>query len=115
MTDDHITRVEQVTGPVHTGSGDIRIKEHHAAPQREPPPSYTPPPCPAPDVLPDPGPLPPGSRIPFHRNALFTGRDEPLKILARALLHDEAPSTLITQAVQGMGGVGKTQPGNYPY
>jgi len=30
-------------------------------------------------VLPDPGPLPPGFRIPFQRNALFTGRVEALK------------------------------------
>jgi len=62
-----------------------------------------------PDELPEPGPLPPGSHLPFHRNALFTGRTEPLKRLARALLHDGATSTLVTQAVQGMGGVGKTQ------
>jgi tetratricopeptide (TPR) repeat protein len=61
------------------------------------------------DTLPDPGPLPLGSRVPFTRNALFTGREEALKALARALLYDEASSTLITQAVQGIGGIGKTQ------
>jgi RHS repeat-associated protein len=72
-------------------------------------PVYVPPTPPDPDTLPDPGPLPPGSRTSFHRNDLFTGRDGPLKALARALLHDEAPSTLVTQAVRGMGGVGKTQ------
>jgi tetratricopeptide (TPR) repeat protein len=71
--------------------------------------SYTPPSPPASDILPKPGPLPPGSRLPFHRNALFTGRVEPLKSLARALLHDGAGSTLVTQAVHGMGGIGKTQ------
>jgi hypothetical protein len=75
----------------------------------EPLPPYTPPPPPDPDTLPSPGPLPSGSRIPFTRNALFTGREEPLGDLARALLHGEKPSTLVTQAVQGMGGVGKTQ------
>jgi len=32
-----------------------------------------------------------------------------LKSLARALLHDGAGSTLVTQAVHGLGGVGKTQ------
>jgi len=68
---------------------------------------YTPPSLPDPDTLPDVG--PPGWRMPFHRNALFTGRTEPLKRLARALLHDGATSTLVTQAVAGMGGVGKTQ------
>jgi len=71
--------------------------------------SYTPPSAPAPDILPDPGPLPPGFRIPFQRNALFTGRVEPLKTLARALLEEDGRSALVTQAVAGMGGVGKTQ------
>ena len=71
--------------------------------------SYTPLPPPAPDILPDPGPLPPGFRIPFQRNALFTGRVEPLQALARALLEGDGRSALVTQAVAGMGGVGKTQ------
>jgi len=70
---------------------------------------YTPLPLPDPDMLPDPGPLPPGFRIPFQRNALFTGRAEPLKALARALLEGDGHSALVTQAVAGMGGVGKTQ------
>ena len=70
---------------------------------------YSPFPLSDPDVLPEPGALPPGSRLPFHRNALFTGRAEPLKVLAHTLLHDGAGSTLVTQAVQGMGGIGKTQ------
>ena len=81
--------------------------------------AYRPPPPPDPDTLPDPGPKQPGWHLPFVRNALFTGREDPLKALAQALLHgeegrggegrgDRAP-TLITQAVQGMGGVGKTQ------
>jgi len=73
------------------------------------PPTLTPPPPPDPDILPEPGDLPPGSRLPFHRNELFTGRTQPLKTLAQALLHDGADSTLVTQAVQGMGGIGKTQ------
>ena len=71
--------------------------------------SYTPPSPPAPDILPDPGALPPGFRIPFQRNALFTGRVEPLQALARALLEGDGRSALVTQAVAGMGGVGKTQ------
>jgi len=70
---------------------------------------YTPPSAPAPDVLPDPGPLPPGFRISFQRNALFTGRVGPLQALARALLGGDGRSALVTQALAGMGGVGKTQ------
>jgi len=71
--------------------------------------AYTPLPLPDPEVLPDPGPLPPGFRIPFQRNALFTGRVGPLQALARALLEGDGRSALVTQAVAGMGGVGKTQ------
>jgi tetratricopeptide (TPR) repeat protein len=71
--------------------------------------SQTPDPIPDPDTLPPPGRLPSGSRLPFTRNALFTGREVALKALARALFHDDASSTLITQAVQGIGGIGKTQ------
>ena len=70
---------------------------------------YSPPPPPAPDTIPEPGMLPPGSRIPFAWNALFTGREEPLQELARALLEEDGRSALVTQAVAGMGGVGKTQ------
>jgi tetratricopeptide (TPR) repeat protein len=65
---------------------------------------HQPPPLPPPDQLPEPGPLPPGSRLPFDRNALFTGRRDTLLALARALLHAAA-----LVLVQGMAGVGKTQ------
>jgi len=67
------------------------------------------PPDPDRDPIPDAGPLPPGFRIPFQRNALFTGRVGPLQALARALLEEDGRSALVTQAVAGMGGVGKTQ------
>ncbi|HSR34523.1 MAG TPA: NB-ARC domain-containing protein, partial [Anaerolineae bacterium] len=73
------------------------------------PSAYIPPPPPDPDQLPEAGPLLPGSRLPFERNHLFTGREAQLKALAKALLHDDAGSTLITQTIQGMGGIGKTQ------
>jgi len=79
-------------------------------------PSYTPPLPPDPDAdpIPDSGPLPPGSCVPFHRNALFTGRVEHLRTLARTFLpqftiRNPQSSFLITQGIQGMGGVGKTQ------
>jgi len=64
---------------------------------------------PAAGEIPRPGGLPPGSRLPFTRNELFTGREVPLKALALALLYDQHISALATQAVAGMGGVGKTQ------
>jgi hypothetical protein len=84
---------------------------------------YVPPDPPDPDgPIPDPGNLPPGSRMLFGTNENFTGRQEPLRTLARALLPQPTnlpisqptnlpayQSTLITQAIQGMGGVGKTQ------
>ncbi len=70
---------------------------------------YVPPRVPDPGQVPEPGRLPPGSRLPFDRNALFTGRSEPLLDLARGLLHGQVASALITQAIQGMGGIGKTQ------
>ena len=74
-------------------------------------PAYAPPPLPDPGVLAEPGELAPGSRLPFGRNALFTGREGPLLALARALLHDPAAGrgTLVTQTIEGMGGIGKTQ------
>jgi len=71
--------------------------------------AYSPPSLPEAGELVEPGRLPPGSRVVFGRNALFTGREAALKRLARALLHEDHPSALVTQAVAGMGGVGKTQ------
>ncbi len=67
--------------------------------------------------LPTPGGgLPPGSYLPFPRNTLFTGRKKELENLEKALcsplLVGEGPgvrSIVITQAVTGMGGIGKTQ------
>ncbi|MGC9398583.1 MAG: NB-ARC domain-containing protein, partial [Anaerolineae bacterium] len=100
--DVHSTHVERAFGPTHTGKGDIIIGQPR-------PPAYDPPDPPDPDgPVPAPGELPPGSRLLFPPNARFTGRQGPLKHLARALLHGDG-ATLITQAVQGMGGVGKTQ------
>ena len=77
--------------------------------------------------------LPPGSYIPFPRNALFTGRETDLETLAKALLTATplrnagqadaktakekekklsalrgSQSVVITQAITGMGGIGKT-------
>jgi DNA-binding SARP family transcriptional activator/tetratricopeptide (TPR) repeat protein len=88
----------------------VRTGEIGARPTAPSPmPVYAHPTPPAPTTLSDPGPLPPGSRLPFSRNVLFTGRHEPLLALASALLHAPSGPSLITQAVSGMGGIGKTQ------
>lgn len=74
--------------------------------------SYTPPSLPAPDELPEPGQLPPGSRMPYYRNAVFTGRETELLELAQSLVtHHASKATAITQTAvaTGMGGIGKTQ------
>jgi tetratricopeptide (TPR) repeat protein len=55
------------------------------------------------------GELPYGSYIPFVRNINFTGRKEKLEILAENLLTNNPTNTVISQAVTGMGGLGKTQ------
>ncbi len=45
--------------------------------------------------------------IPYPRNDYFTGRKDQLEQLAKTLKHDI--SAIITQAISGFGGVGKTQ------
>jgi hypothetical protein len=75
---------------------------------------YAPPPRPAPDELPAPGQLLPGSRMLFGRNQEFTGRQAALTQLwqsftARPASGNASAAMLITQAIQGMGGVGKSQ------
>jgi tetratricopeptide (TPR) repeat protein len=56
-----------------------------------------------------PGILPAGSNIPFPRNALFTGREKDFETLTQSLLGKRPSATLISQAITGMGGIGKTQ------
>ena len=55
--------------------------------------------------------LPPGSRMPFARNAVFTGREKDLIELAKCLLYGGQRAVGITQAAAatGAGGIGKTQ------
>ena len=55
------------------------------------------------------GDLPLGSHLPFSPNPLFTGRVEDLRKLADALVNHASAGTVITQAITGMGGLGKTQ------
>jgi len=67
-----------------------------------------------PHTLPDPGALPPGSRVPFPRNAVFTGRTDDLKQIALAfapLLNAQLHSGEGTGArvINALGGMGKTQ------
>ncbi len=54
-----------------------------------------------------PGALPPIWKVPYHRNPNFTGREELLQNLRMALASKQ-PAAL-TQAIHGLGGVGKTQ------
>jgi len=54
-----------------------------------------------------PGTLPPVCNIPHERNRNFTGRDELLEQLRRALISGK-PAALV-QALHGLGGIGKTQ------
>lgn len=56
-----------------------------------------------------PGDLPHGSYLPFPRNRFFTGRVDDLRKLVETLLCDHLPGAVINQALNGMGGVGKTQ------
>ncbi|TFH48643.1 MAG: toll/interleukin-1 receptor domain-containing protein, partial [Methanothrix sp.] len=65
-----------------------------------------------PGELPELGDLPQGSRLPFPRNAVFTGRKEDLLELSRILLHSSANGVGVTQEAAitaGFGGIGKTQ------
>ena len=71
--------------------------------------TYALPTPPEPEVLPEPGALPPGSWMVFGRNHYFTGRKDALVRLGKLLLHEEAPSTPVTQAVAGIGSVEKRQ------
>ncbi len=54
-----------------------------------------------------PGALPPIWNVPHHRNPNFTGREELLQNLRAALASEQ--SATLTQAIHGLGGVGKTQ------
>jgi hypothetical protein len=64
-----------------------------------------------PDEIPAPADLPRGSWIPFYNNR-FTGREEYLKTLAKALTPSPSPKGRGGQqwiTITGMGGLGKTQ------
>jgi len=56
-----------------------------------------------------PGALPPIWNVPHPRNRNFTGREELLASLHKALTAGEAAALTQTQAISGLGGVGKTQ------
>jgi tetratricopeptide (TPR) repeat protein len=54
-----------------------------------------------------PGTLPPIWRVPYNRNPNFTGREAELTFLREQLI--SGSPTALTQAISGLGGVGKTQ------
>lgn len=70
---------------------------------------HEPPTLPDPGVIPPPETPPPGSRVPYTRNELFTGRADLLRSLARDFLYTDQPPTSPTRVIHGIGGVGKTQ------
>src|SRR5712692_10919868 len=53
-------------------------------------------------------PLPPW-HVPYHRNLLFTGREEILQELHRGLVPGTAAAVTQSRAISGLGGIGKTQ------
>lgn len=61
------------------------------------------------DEPPEPGPLPPGSRVPYPRNACFTGRRRELARVARALLIEARPALLVIAAGEENDSPGKTE------
>ena len=83
MSEQHTTHFGDVTGPVHTGSGDI-INIYPASPQEARPPFTLPP-----DLL------------------TFTGRDDLLDVLD-GLLHPGGETTVSIVGLKGMAGVGKS-------
>lgn len=66
---------------------------------------------PPPGEVVEPGALPPHSYLPYHRNAIFTGRLAELQQLAEVLLPTETTRGRLTKGVviTGMGGLGKSQ------
>src|SRR3569833_620772 len=47
--------------------------------------------------------------IPHERNRFFTGRDDILQSLHQSLAHGSAAAITQPQAINGLGGIGKTQ------
>lgn len=94
-----------IHGDVYTGGKH----EYYISPKNQP--EWFPEPLPPADKLPDAGKLPPGSRIPHPRNAVFTGRERELFILAKELIYNLRGTASNTQTVitTGPGGIGKTQ------
>jgi hypothetical protein len=107
--DNTVNVVKQQAGDYAIQIGQVNITLPMEELRRLLRPVYTPPPLPDSETLPEPSQLPSGSRISFHRNALFTGREAQLKALAQVLFYAKTPAALVTQSIQGMGGVGKTQ------
>ena len=58
---------------------------------------------------PDSIPPPPTWNVPYRRNPFFTGREEILAHLYAALRSSKAAALTQTQAISGLGGIGKTQ------
>ena len=62
------------------------------------------------EILPEPGMVRPGWRMPNYRNAIFTGREDELKALAKALLYEpQKTGSAVPQVITCTIGIGKTQ------
>ena len=53
--------------------------------------------------------LPPIWNIPYQRNPFFTGHDDTLRSLRRAIQTETAAALTQPQGISGLGGIGKTQ------
>src|SRR5437867_3924161 len=54
-------------------------------------------------------PLPPVWMVPYQRNPVFTGREEVLARLTQQLQAGQTTALSQSQAISGLGGIGKTQ------
>jgi len=99
-----------VSGGIVAGSLNLVLPPEILKLLQLPQPVYQPPAFPSPEVLAERGALPPGSRLSFSPNKVFTGRQEDLLELARALLYAQDSEDMDQGlVVTGMGGLGKTQ------
>ena len=99
------------TGVVENAPGGQQFfgGTHYHASSPAAPAYNTPLPLPPSDVLPDPGHLPPGSRLTFPATPPSPDGGRTCWDVAGALFYNHRGPLAVTQAIAGLGGVGKTQ------